>query len=142
MLRKTALLIFLISSCKHDPVHLENYKKFEGNWTIVDLYSNSLNLKEEGYYVIGFEKHNHMWFMKSVLQKESEFIGCTYEFYKHNDSLRIKIYKCEDDRLNADFKLNVDTLSYKNDQYLVELSFENKTNHMSLLRYLNNQIKK
>ncbi len=139
---KTILSIFSISilMCSCNSFHNSYYKNISGAWTISDLeHINEFEKKEydlrwqEGYYLIGFENHNHLWFTKRE-NRNDKSVRATYEIFKKNDTLKIQIEKSDDQRLEGIYDLYIDTLEETNMYYKIQLSLDKEETYLSALR--------
>lgn len=117
------VIIFIIAfSCKPS-FHDQYYKKIKGAWTIDDFEYIEISEDEiidlrsqEEFFTIGFENDNHLWFTKRENRK-TIFIRATYEILKENDTLKLRIEKSDDIRLEGVYDLYIDTLGQTDMHY-------------------------
>lgn len=132
------ILIFIIA-CQPS-FHDQYYKKIQGAWSINDFEhkndiegtTNDLTWPER-YYIIGFEKQNHLFFIK-VENRKDKFVRATYEIFKENDTLKLRIAKSDDVRLEGVYDLYIDTLGQTDMHYRVQLSLDHEKTYLSALR--------
>ena len=133
------IILFIVLSCKPS-FHNQYYKKIQGAWTISnlehidDFEDKIIDLRrQEEYYTMGFEKNNHLWFTKRK-NRETLFIRATYEIFKQNDTIKLRIEKSDDVRLEAVYDLYIDTLGQTDMHYRVQLSLDSESTYLSALR--------
>ena len=131
--RKFILIIILSTTlgCKKT-VHDKIAESINFEWGLFDLLyianneNESVDLIElENINSIGFEKHNHMWYLKRV-NREYEFIGADYHIFKNNDTLKMRISNSEDKRLNATYDLYIDTLYEAKKYHHIRLTLDSE----------------
>lgn len=134
-----SIILFLVFSCSTS-VHNQYYKKIEGTWAINDfehidkLEGKIIDLTwPERFFSIGFGNHNHLWFTK-VENRRDISVRATYEVFKENDTLKIRITKCDDVRLEGVYDFYIDTLGQTDLHYRVQLSLDSEKTYLSALR--------
>ncbi|SHI73490.1 hypothetical protein SAMN04488096_10436 [Mesonia phycicola] len=132
----------LILSCSSS-FHNQYYQKIKGAWTInhfehIDKIQNKeLDLRrEEGFYIVGLEKHNHIWFTKRE-NRQDKSIDATYDIFKQNDTLKLRITKSDDERLEGVYDLYIDTIAELDRQYKVQIALDSENTYLSALRVKN-----
>lgn len=138
------IIIIFVFSCKPS-FHDQYYEKIQGSWRISDFehidYTENKIIDltwPERYYTIGFENHNHLFFVKRE-NRNPKFVRATYEIFKENDTLKIRIVKSDDVRLEGVYDLYIDTLSQTNLHYRVQLSLDSENTYLSALRMKSKQ---
>ncbi|MDR6302310.1 hypothetical protein [Mesonia maritima] len=135
-------VLCLILSCSSS-FHNQYSQKIKGAWTInhferIDQTQNKeFDLRrEEGFYIVGLENHNHIWFTKRENRK-GKSIDATYDIFKQNDTLKLSITKSDDERLEGVYNLYIDTIAKMDRQYKVQIALDSENTYLSALRVKN-----
>ena len=133
------VIFYIISSCSTS-FHKQYYQKIAGAWTINDfehinhIEDTIIDLRRQyGYYIMGLENHNHMYFVKRE-SREDISVRATYEIFKQNDTLKLRIEKSDDVRIEGVYDLYIDTLGQTDMHYRVQLSLDSEKTYLSALR--------
>ena len=139
----TILICFFIASCSSS-FHNQNYEKLQGSWLIYEFeyidenQDSIIDLTgDERYGSILFEKHNYIYFSKRENRKVKN-VGATYLIFKEKDTLKIKIEKSEDERIEGIYDLYIDTIQENElQQYLIQISLDKENTYISAFRWKN-----
>lgn len=113
--------------------HKDYFKNVEGDWQIEVLFHKKEDLKEKGYFIIGFERGNHSWIIVRE-NRESKFITSKCKFYNIQDTLKMAIFNCKDSRLNGDYNVYIDTIQKTEAQYLIRFSLDSEDTYIQAVR--------
>lgn len=133
------ILIFVLS-CQ-PTFHDQYYKKIQGSWRIDDFQhidgpeENIIDLRnQDRYYLMGFENHNHLFFIKRD-NREDVSVRATYEIFKENDTLKIRIKKSDDKRIEGIYDFYIDTIGERDAAYLLQVSLDSEKTYLSALKW-------
>jgi hypothetical protein len=123
------ILFFVSCSSVHD----ETFKIVEGNWQITKfLLVSKDTIKDESFELAGFERNNNLWFTR--LNHTNEFTSSKCKFYKKLDTLKMDIINSEDNRLNGNYNVYIDTISETNESYFLQLTLDTEKTYIQAIR--------
>ncbi|WP_264559119.1 hypothetical protein [Flavobacterium sp. N2270] len=126
--------IFFLTSCS-----VKNKKHFEylkGEWQVIEFYHKKENIGDDGQYLIGFEKDDHLWLTK-LEDANNNFISSDYEIVRKRDSLMIEIRNCEDARFDGYYDFYIDTIQEFKTQHIIQLTFDSENTYIKAQRLKN-----
>ncbi|PIV48652.1 MAG: hypothetical protein COS19_12690 [Flavobacteriaceae bacterium CG02_land_8_20_14_3_00_34_13] len=133
------ILIFAIS-CQPS-FHDQYYKKIQSSWRISDFqhkdYSEDkiIDLREQaGFFLMGLENNNHIYFLKRE-NREDVSVRATYEIFKENDSIKMRIEKSDDKRIEGIYDFYIDTIGERDAAYLLQVSLDSEKTYLSALKW-------
>ena len=129
-MKKLILLCFIVFSCSQNSNPYYDYLK--GEWQINSLNSKSGDIKLDDYFLLGFEKNNHFWILKN--NYKHDFISADYKIFKQNDTMRIALKNCADQRFEGVYDLYLDTISRTSNQYILQVAFDSYDMYFSAVR--------
>lgn len=124
--------LFFVFSCTG--VNDKNLNYFKGNWKIIQLYHKNSDLTLERYYEIRLSANNQLWMIKKDENREPKFINAKYKFTTYLDTLKLDVVRCEDDRLNANYNMYIDTISDDGKQYIIQLTLDSENTYIQAIR--------
>lgn len=134
-----SLVLIFVLSCQPS-FHDQYYKKIQGSWRISDFQhingseENIIDLRiQDGYYLMVLEKHNHLFFVKRDNRRDIS-VSASYEIFKENDILKIRIEKSDDKKIEGVYDFYIDTLSQTNMHYKLLISLNSENTYLSALR--------
>lgn len=134
------ICVVVLFSCTPS-FHDQYYKKIQGAWRISDFehFDHSehkmIDLTwPERFSIIGFENHNHLFLIKRE-NREDVFVRATYEIFKENDTLMLRIAKSDDIRLEGVYDFYIDTIGERDAAYLLQVSLDSKKTFLSALKW-------
>jgi hypothetical protein len=131
---KTILVFFLliiITSCQSNQDRYSVILNEE--WQIMKFFHKDEDIALKGFIIIGFERHNKLWFIKRE-NGVSKFIYADYNFFMKSDTLKIDIKNCSDIRFNSNYNVYIDTVRNFEKQYIIQLTLDSEDSYIQAIR--------
>ena len=81
---------------------------------------------------MGFDRNNEVWITR--ISSADDFITSKYKFLNTSGALKMDIVKSEDNKLEGNYDVSIDTIEDMGEQYIIRLKLDGKNTYIEAIR--------